>query len=260
MLVSVPESHSLLLEWKSGPNFEPDQLRRYAGVKPDDLRLKASVPASAYTHHDCVLVGREDCRERLELGVTKAKCSFPLILVSDKGLALGLNSFGLPALSVAFTPMLGLDPRRAPTHFVPFDTESPDWIIAERVIQSVVEAMHKHMGRVTARGIAMKVLPFFEILAAKAQTAIVKDIDRVLKKAASMRFSAYLRHNKTASGSAGGPTFDIIANPLKLEADKRSREFHHLLRLQKEFIADLKMELDEGEQLKLPMPESGDKT
>ena len=41
-----------------------------------------------------------------------------------------------------------------------------------------------------------------------------------------------------------------------MSADKRSREFHHLRKLQKEFIADLRVESEDGEQLTLPMPES----
>jgi hypothetical protein len=75
--------HTILFEWKSGPNTEADQLRRYAGVTTADLRERAHLPPEETKAHDVAIIGRQEFAERFVIGIERGGYRFPVLLVSD---------------------------------------------------------------------------------------------------------------------------------------------------------------------------------
>ena len=49
-------NHTILFEWKSGPNLEADQLRRYSRVTQDDLSERAALAIEETGSHDVAVV------------------------------------------------------------------------------------------------------------------------------------------------------------------------------------------------------------
>src|SRR5207248_2279842 len=78
ILASGQLSHALLFEWKSGANTEPDQLRRYSDVRPDDLRTKAFIGRNECTSHDVCVIGLAEFADRILIGIHNGGYRFPV--------------------------------------------------------------------------------------------------------------------------------------------------------------------------------------
>ncbi len=63
IVASEQLGHTILLEFKSGANTEPDQLRRYSRVTQENL-VTAFISREAARNHDVSIVGRNEHGER----------------------------------------------------------------------------------------------------------------------------------------------------------------------------------------------------
>jgi hypothetical protein len=194
-------------------------------------------------HDGCRLAGPP-----MKMGIENGQYPFPLISVDAAGLALALNNFQLPELNAGFSPLLAFDPTLAPRSFVPFSRHSPLHVVAEKIIPSVLKAMHDRKGRVTAKGLASVTVPTFDIMSVAQQNDIIKAVATVMNQAAKGHFAHYLKRNRPAAG-VSGPSWDITNNPLDLGVDRRSKEFQKLLKLQRLLLADLRAGIAATEQL-----------
>src|SRR5437762_3146131 len=80
--------HSLLFEWKSGPNVVADQLRRYGLVSSERLIHVNLMPREATKSFDVVIVAQGEHAERIKKGVVDAKCLFPVLAITATGVEL----------------------------------------------------------------------------------------------------------------------------------------------------------------------------
>lgn len=248
ILCSPARKYSLLLEWKSGANTSADQLSRYAGVTAEDLRTRVHVPSPAWKKHDVVVVGHSEQMNRLKIGIEAGPHPFPLIAVEDDGLSLRLNAFGLQELNEGFSPKLTCAVASAPRAFVPYDRSSPPHVIAAKVIPALLKQMHGRAGRVTAKELCADTLPTFSIMSTAQQNDVAKGVSAVLDEATKRHFRPYLKRGRATGGVRA---WDIVNNPLDLTADRRSKEFQRLRRLQEKLIRDLKQGIKADEQPEL---------
>ena len=102
---------------------------------------------------------------------------------------------------------------------------------------ALLKHMHKRLGRVTAKELCADTMPTFHILSTDYQNDITKGVAAILDEAAKGHFRPYLKRGKTVGGVRA---WDIVNNPLDLTADRRSKDFQRLRRLQEKLIRDLK--------------------
>jgi hypothetical protein len=134
-------NHAILFEWKGGPNTEADQLRRYAGVTPADLRERAHLAPEETGRHDVALIGRQEYADRFVMGIEQGGYTFPVLLVSDDGVAIHRNRFVPDQTDAIFRPLLEINWGNVPNYFFPVDVDSALWEFAELVIPKVLELM-----------------------------------------------------------------------------------------------------------------------
>ena len=114
-------NHTILFEWKSGPNLEADQLRRYSRVTRDDLRERAGLAVEEIGSHDVGVIGLEEYRERLAMGINEGGYTFPLLLATEQGLAIHMNRFIRNETDAVFRPLLEINWETVPNYFFPVD-------------------------------------------------------------------------------------------------------------------------------------------
>ena len=117
-------NHTILFEWKSGPNLEADQLRRYSRVTQDDLSERAALAIEETGSHDVAAIGLQEHAERLTMGLAQGHYTFPLLLVTDDGLAIHQNRFQPNETDAVFRPLLAINWGDVPNHFFPVDVDS----------------------------------------------------------------------------------------------------------------------------------------
>lgn len=246
IVASNEMKHTMLLEFKSGANAEPDQLRRYSNVTRDDLVQKAFMEARAAERHDVTLVGQAEHEERLGKGLSEGGYSFPLLAAHDDGLALSLNQF-LPAeLNTLFAPTLKIDWDRVPTGFVPLDADSELWEVAEVVVPKVLQYLSERRPVVRPGEVCQDVCIVWGSMGSPAKELMEKKVLAVLREAARRHFKPYLRWQSHAG------FFEVVDNPLDLKPDRRTAVYRKLQSAQKRFIKRLRRGLAAGgEQLSL---------
>ena len=240
LIASEKMGHTLLLEFKSGANTEPDQLNRYSRVTQDDLRRKAFISLEATLYHDVSIVGKNEHGERLRMGITGGDHQFPLLLVDEDGLLLGYGNFQLSELDSLFSPRLDIDWEQVPYGFVPVNEDSKPWEIAEVVMPIVLRYMTERRPSARVPDICQDICTTWGIMGTPARDQTKSKVRNVLHEAARQHFKPYLRWVKPMDG------VEIVANPLDLKPDKRTTEYRKLRRAQEHFIEDLRVP---GQQL-----------
>jgi len=247
VLASEQVNHTVLLEWKSGANTEADQLRRYSRLNQNDLQTRAFISRDAARSHDVTVVGRDEHADRLRMGIERGAYTFPLLVADDDGLALSHNQFQISQLSSLFSPKLEINWSRVPSRFVPLDSDSPLWEVAEVLAPKILHYMSERRPRVTLEQICADVCNTWSIMGTPVKDAFRGKVREVLVQAAHRHFGAYLRWVGAAH------SIEIVANPLDLEPDKRTAVYRRLRTAQKMFIETLRSgrAADGGEQLEL---------
>jgi len=237
--------HTILLEWKEGPNTRHDQLSRYSRVHTGDICDKALIPPSECKEHDVVIIGKREFQERLEHGLRNGGFSFPLLLVSQNCIQLVLNEFRRKQLNEVFHRGLTYEPDKIPVSYVPFDVDSTLDLVGESVIPKVLEYMHKRKSQVLLEDLSRDIVPMYSLMGPDYRKQMREKVKRVMRKASETKFSHYLIRNREAkalapTASAPTETWDIVNNPISLSTDKRTQEYQRLRGLQSAFLQDLR--------------------
>jgi hypothetical protein len=244
-------NHTILFEWKSGPNFEADQLRRYSRVTQDDLRERAVLAVEETGSHDVAVIGLQEHAERLTMGIAQGPYTFPLLLVTDDGLAIHQNRFQPNETDAVFRPLLAIDWGKVPNHFFPVDVDSELWEFAELVIPKVLELMGKGEARILPRDLEETIL-CWNVLSRDYQRQLRTKLCDTLDRACQRQFEPYIRRNRDrGAGERLGRHWDIIDNPIAGSSDRRAKEWKKLGSLYKQFVEFLRTGRNVPEQQEL---------
>jgi len=241
-VVSDDLGHTILLECKSGANTDAEQLQRYADVKANDLTSKAFVSRRGAQSHDTLILGLPEHEMRLTRGISSANCNFPLVIARDDGLELVCNKFRPSELNdKVFSPKLAIPLDCQTLSFVPFDTESDLWVVADNVMPLLLEYMHKRETVVMLDKVCADMFQgLWTAIGGEQQKTLRNKMRSVLILASQKHFGRYLEVQSNSGQRGKTLTWDIRNNPLDLSTDKRRKEFRLLSRLQKQFIDSLR--------------------
>jgi hypothetical protein len=239
--------NTLLFEWKSGPNTEADQLRRYSRVTNADLSQRAMLDRAACATHDITLVGLDEYRERLVQGIDNGGFPFPVLIVTEAGLEKIRNQFSEPATDALFQNTLDVDWSRAPMSYFPLDGDSEDWEYAEHVLPLVLTQMSDGSPRIVAVELARQLVPLFDIANPDFRKQVRRKIVTVLDYAERHEFAQFLRRNKAYESRGGSPAWEVVDNPILNEPDKRLKHWRQMKSRQSRVIAHFHGDEVQGE-------------
>jgi hypothetical protein len=244
-------NHTILFEWKTGPNFAADQLRRCSRVTQDDLRERAALAVEETGSHDVTVIGLQEHAERLMMGLAQGPYTFPFVLVTDGGLAIHHNRFQLNQTDAVFRPLLAINWDNIPHQFFPVDADSELWEFAELVTPKVLELMGKGEGRILPRDLEETIL-CWNVLSRDYQHQLRTKLCNTLDRACQRQFEPYIRRNRDhGAGERLGRHWEIINNPIAGSSDKRQKEWKKLGALYKQFVEFLRIGRNVPEQQEL---------
>ncbi|HZL34367.1 MAG TPA: hypothetical protein VFC78_03590 [Tepidisphaeraceae bacterium] len=246
-MCSEDMAHSVLFEWKSGPNTDAHQLESYAGLKPENLQQMGKMSVNATKSFDVAVVGLAEHAERLKIGIAKGKHPFPLLLVHDDGMSLAMNKFSCPALNDLFVPSFSVEYKKAPSQFVPVDADSLVWEVADVVIPQILKHMSLRDTLIDSSVIAQAISPQWQIMHKEARAQTKHRVEEAIEQAAAGEFSSYLTWDSRASKAS------IIDNPMEFGLDKRSNAFRKMLKLHAQFRDRLQSGRKYEYQMRLPL-------
>jgi hypothetical protein len=175
----------------------------------------------------------------------------------DNRILLKENSFACQELNQIFGAGLEIDWDIAPMSYIPFDRESPLWMLAEKVMPRILGCMVNREPRISLDDIARDIVPMWRgnVLGRSYKREMRAKIGEVLRQAEQCEFRDYLRYNRAMKGKPGH-TWDIINIPRDLREDRRYTAWKKLQTLQKEFLEALKAGRRAEQQEDLPFSES----
>jgi hypothetical protein len=250
IIASEQVHHTVLFEWKSGANTEADQLQRYSRITTGDLVAKALLTPGKCVVHDIAVIGKDEHRERIPMGIAEGGYTFPALVATPEGLEIILNEFHIPETDAVFRPILRVNWNTLPTTFFPVDADSELWEFAEHAIPLVLQDMQNGAARILANDVGKRIVPRWETMRPDYQKQLEDKIEAVIDQAARREFGANLRKNARAKARTHTPTWDVLENPLLGAADKRQRAWKAMLRQHRSLIAYFK---DENRQEELPL-------
>ena len=227
--------HTILFEFKAGANTDADQLRRYSRVTSRDLEQRVYLEAAEVTRHDVAVIGKEENRERLMIGIREEGHTFPLIVADDQGLELVLSAFSEGSFDAVMRPRFDFDWAAVSMAWVPFDHGSDLWEIAEVIIPQVLKRMRRREPRIEARSVCAEV-PSWDCIGPPERNQMQTKVSAVMREAAHHEFRDYFRFRNDG--------IDVTNNPLELGVGATTPSLRRLRRLQRDFITRL-----EGGQL-----------
>ncbi|MDD4923425.1 MAG: hypothetical protein PHF74_01145 [Dehalococcoidales bacterium] len=248
IISSIIQQHSILFEWKEGNNTDNDQLKRYSEITSMDI--KAFLSSAVTDFHDICIIGLSSNESRILIGINQGQYTFPVLLVDDDGLELKLNSFCIPELNDAFSPKMYISQALIPTQLIPFDINSKDWEIAERIIVQVITYIFNNKTFFTVDEVLKDSAPIWHSFCSPQEKKHIRTIAiQVIELASQNEFQGYFQRNKVRPSINQSPTWDIICTPYKMPLDKRSKEYHKLKSLFANFLEELKTNGNKTRQL-----------
>jgi len=244
--------HTVLFEWKEGANTDADQLERYSRVTTNDLVEKALLTRGKCAIHDFAIIGLDEHRERLPIGIRDGGYNFPVLVIVPDGIEIVLNAFHMEQTDAVFRPRLEVNWATAPTWFFPLDSESELWEFAEHAIPLVLEDMQKGVPRILANDLAKRMVPHWDTMRNDYKALLLRKIETVMDRAERREFRKNLAKNTKAKRATHTATWDVRENPLLEEADKRHKAFRTLRKQQASLIAYFK---SDQRQEELPLTE-----
>jgi len=243
--------HTIMWEWKSGGNIDADQMQRYADVTEADLRQRALVPPGASEQSDVAVVIPEEKEEDVARVLKELGIEFPVVAKHENGLSLSSNAFAVQQLNDSLRPLLEVDFAKQPLHYVPFDVESPDWVLAQRVAQQLLHYMHRQEPRLLVADMARDIVPAWRSISPAMQGRYTQRLKDIVINMARREFRHYLQRNKQLEAATHTQTWDIVNNPIDLATDKRTRVYKDLQRRAQMLVERLK-----GRQLTMHFPDA----
>lgn len=257
IIASSQLHHTVCFEWKSGANTDADQLRRYSQVVPNDLISKALVNSAKCATHDIAIIGQDEHRERLPIGVRQSGYLFPVIVTIPAGMEIILNAFTSSLTDAVFRP-LNVDWEKIPSNYFPLDADSEYWEYAEHAIPHVMMEMASGATRIGLDDLARKMfLHHWDRMRPQYRGLLKNKIRQVMDHASRSQFSRHLQISpKAARARLNTRTWDVIDNPLMGIADKRQKAWKAMLKKHRSLIDYFKnpqrqevLQMDEGQQV-----------
>ncbi|MGB8991706.1 MAG: hypothetical protein WCD80_06590 [Desulfobaccales bacterium] len=248
IISSEKNKHTILIEFKSGSNTDDDQLKRYFRLTRSDIITKAFLSPLSVNLHDIAIVGKNEHRERLKIGIEKRGYTFPLILETGKGLKLFYNQFQVSETTNIFKPLLKVNWKYIPRSFVPVNSESDLWEIAELLLPKILKYLKEKRTTIDIEEICQDCCITWDIMGKPGKDDFRSNLKKVLAKAARHEFRGIFR-----SGGRKFINLEIINNPLDTDMDKLPRVFRNLREKQKKFIERLRTGKAFKGQMELPL-------
>jgi len=176
------------------------------------------------------------------MGIESGEYSFPLLTADDEGLALILNEFSHPDVTDVFTPKMVFDWNAVPMQFVPVNSESAVWEIAEVVLPLVLELMHAGELRISTDQICHRMCTTWASIGRDGQEQLRMHVRRVFESAAQGEFAHFFQFQASGIGY-----LRIVNNPLELDTPKSAVAFRNLLKAQQQMLTRMM-----GGQLEIP--------
>jgi hypothetical protein len=256
IIASAQIHHTVAFEWKSGANTEADQLQRYSRIVPQDLVAKAYIHVSKCATHDVAVIGTDEHRATIPIGVVNGGYVFPVLVTTTQGIEIIHNAFGNEPTDVAFRPLLRVNWSTLPTHFFPLDSDSELWEFAEQAIPFVLEAMANGAPNITQNDLGQKMFrQMWDRMRADYRGLLKQKIQQVMDQASRGQFSKHLE--RIVGGRSGNqPSWGVLDNPLIGAADKRQKAWKVMLKKQQALIDYFKdehrqeyLEIDGGQPI-----------
>jgi hypothetical protein len=224
------------MEFKSGANTEGDQLQRYSRVVPADLIAKAYVHVSKCATHDVTVIGKDEHRTTLPIGVVDGGYGFPVMVTTPTGMEIIQNAFSDQPTDAVFRPLV-VNRANLPMSFFPLDADSELWEFAEVAIPIVLEEMANGLTRIIQNDLGKKMFRgMWDRMRPDDRGQLKQKIQQVMDQAARGQFGRYLQRNTTASGATQSPSWDVLDNPLNGAADKRQKAWRAMLKKQQALV------------------------
>jgi hypothetical protein len=236
IIASAQIHHTVVLEWKSGANTEADQLQRYSRVVPADLIAKAYVHVSKCATHDVTIIGKDEHRDTLPIGISDGRYTFPVVVVTPTGMEIILNAFTNQRTGDLFRHLV-FNWATLPMSFFPLDADSELWEFAEVAIPIVLEEMASGSNRISREDLGKKMFKgMWDRMHPDYRGLLKTKIQQVMDQASHGQFSRHLERNTTARGTTQSPIWDVLDNPLNGAADKRQRAWRTMRKKQEALI------------------------
>lgn len=229
---------ALLFDCKSGKDPKIEQLKRYQGVIRDDLIERAFVQSSSRgdLSFDTTVFCVDEYFGPIKDAMESEGFVFPILALCSDSVKLKANHFGRQEVDIAFSNGVTVDRNAIPGEFVPFDDESEDWEIAERVIPKIIEYMHQNRAHFSISALASDVIRMWDMFFPSERSRFKKQISNVVRLAARNQLKGYIVFDKTVKSRMPEDVWQIASNPLRKQLGKRSKEWQKLQRLGREFV------------------------
>jgi hypothetical protein len=256
IIASAQLHHTVVFEWKSGANTDADQLQRYSRVVPDDLIAKALIHRNKCATHDVAVIGKDEHRETLPIGIVNGGYNFPVLVISPETVEIIVNAYTSADTDAVFRPLL-VNWETIPTGFFPLDSDSELWEFAEQIIPVVLEQLFAGAPRIMRDELAKRIIPLWDRMRPDYKGVIKQKIQQVMDHASRSQFSIYLQRMPAAArGVIQGTAWDVIDNPLNGVADRRQKAWKTMLKKHQSLVDHFKAEqrqevlaMDEGQEV-----------
>ncbi len=130
--------NTVLIESKSGGNIEYKQYENYMAVNSEDLTQRAFIDKEKTALIDIIYVIPTECLKKTSLAFETHDIGTPLISISSDKIKREMNSFNCKELNDITDTDIDIIYSEIPMQFYPFDSESEEWLIAEKTFQIVI--------------------------------------------------------------------------------------------------------------------------
>lgn len=252
LAASTLESHTVLFEWKSGGNVEDEQAMRYAAVTQGSLISNAGLQPVQCATYDVAYAAPGEAAAKAAGALTKMTHPFPVLRASDTTVSLESGAFKSASLTACFSPALECGLDHAPLGYVPCWLDSPDHVLADLAVPTILLAMKENSAHITVPTIAAGILPIWNELDDQGmKTKLVKRIHNILTKASELELNEFIGTDKRN----GTRRVLIRANPFHLRGRDRGDALRRLQKKQQDLLRRLDDEARGTRQLSLDIGE-----
>ena len=241
MILSSNElEHTILLESKLGGNIDKEQYDRYKDITNVDLKERAYLNARCVENIDITYVIPEEVIDKAADAFNELAIDSALVSIGETKTKLYKNDFKIEKLNLVFRTGIDVNYDEIPTNFIPFDVESSEWFIAEKIFPIILSFLFENKSSFTDEDILREIIPLWSDIGSNEKGEMRKKILKVLRSASKYEFKEFIKQNKDISRVTHTNTWIIIKNPLQRLPSKRSMAWRQLKNLQLNFLERLK--------------------
>jgi hypothetical protein len=154
--------HSLVFDAKGGITIDPDQLRRYSTMKPEDLRWVSVWDRQHLQFNVCIC----DLLENHNLIKMSNTAQFPMLTFGSEILSKE-GKFNVQKLNEVFQNPIDLTGKLPPLSYYPFSDMDETPYIAMHVIRAILSITMKNIKSRSSEISEEKIITFDEVVATK---------------------------------------------------------------------------------------------